>query len=149
MGPPQNPLEHVVSSMGKMRDLDGTVDRCPPPPHELWPILFALRLKCEDEHMDVDSLFEEGGGNRFGIMLRPKFETTLKDHFGRFHITEDTMSRIREHYGIGYQDVRGYRESIAWKDFCEDVMDATDTTNGKAAELAAKNGSTLDVRSFR
>ena len=42
------------------------------------------------------------------------------------------------------QNPRGLHENIAWKDFCEDVGDAVDTTNGKAAALAASRGMVLD-----
>eukprot|EP00325_Prymnesiales_sp_UTEX-LB-985_P027545 CAMPEP_0174715854 /NCGR_PEP_ID=MMETSP1094-20130205/22651_1 /TAXON_ID=156173 /ORGANISM="Chrysochromulina brevifilum, Strain UTEX LB 985" /LENGTH=151 /DNA_ID=CAMNT_0015915517 /DNA_START=41 /DNA_END=496 /DNA_ORIENTATION=- len=145
----KNPLEHVMSSMGKMRDIDGTIDRCVPPTRDLWPILFALRLKCEDENIELESRFIEGTGNKFGLIARAKFETVFVDTFSRYHITDDTLARIRDHYGTGYTDVRGYKENVSFKDFCEDVMNATDTTNGKAAMLAAKSGAILDVRSFQ
>ena len=61
---PSNPLEHVMSSMGKSRDLDGTVDRCADPPEILWPILYALKVKCEDENIELVSLFEVSGRAR-------------------------------------------------------------------------------------
>ena len=42
----------------------------------------------------------------------------------------------------------GNRESIAWKDFCEDVGDAMDTTNGRADALAATRGAVLDLKNL-
>jgi hypothetical protein len=47
-----------------------------------------------------------------------------------------------------HQDPRGMRENVAWKDFCEDIMAAQDTTNGKARKLAAARGAILDPSCF-
>ena len=96
-------LEHCVSSMGKTRDLDGTVDRVAPPPDEMWPILYCLKRKCEDENIELNSIFEEGGGTHFGVMKMQQFESTLTVNFSRFQFTEDTLQRIRSHYGVGYK----------------------------------------------
>ena len=35
-------FEGAVSSLGKTRDEDGTVDRVADPPAEMWPILAAV-----------------------------------------------------------------------------------------------------------
>lgn len=89
--------------MCKMRDLDGTVDRCPPPPHEMWKLLYALQLRCSNENMDIVGIFEEGGGNHQGFITVTKFKSTLKGNFPRYQITEDTMARFVHHYGTGYK----------------------------------------------
>ena len=145
---PAMSLEGVMSSMGKSRDIDGSVDRIPPPPEEMWAILYAIQRKCEDENINLEGAMEEGGGNHYGMMKLTQFKSTLKTNLPRFHITEDTFERISSHYGCGYKNPRGYRESIAWKDFCEDVHDAMDITNGKAQELAATRGGVLDLKSL-
>ena len=53
-----NPLEHCVSSMGKTRDLDGSVDRVPDPPEKIWQLLYVLQRKCEDENINIEAIFE-------------------------------------------------------------------------------------------
>ena len=40
------------------------------------------------------------------------------------------------------------RENVAWKDFCEDIAAAQDTTNGKARRIAAARGAVLDPSCF-
>ena len=87
---------------------------------------------------------QEGGGNHFGVMKTSNFFSSLKDNFGRFDIRPEIIESLEDHYGCGYEDPRGRHENIAWKDFCEDVGDAVDTTNGKAAALAASRGMVLD-----
>jgi len=139
-------LDGVISSMGKTRDLDGSVDRIPPPPDSMWPLLYAIQLKCQDENINLEGVMEEGGGTHYGMMKRTQFESTLKTNLPRYHITEETYAAIRNHYGCGYKDPRGFRENVAWKDFCEDVHDAVDTTGGKAQELASTRGGTLDLK---
>ena len=87
-------LEGVMSSMGKSRDIDGSVDRIPPPPEEMWAILYAIQRKCEDENINLEGAMEEGGGNHYGMMKLTQFKSTLKTNLPRFHITEDTFERI-------------------------------------------------------
>jgi hypothetical protein len=66
---PDNPLEHCVSSMGKTRDLDGSVDRVPDPPEKIWQLLYVLQRKCEDENINVESIF---GARRYSTALLPQ-----------------------------------------------------------------------------
>lgn len=113
--------EGAISSLGKMRDEDGTVDRVADPPPEMWPILAALKYKCEVENIELVSVFEEGGDTHFGNMKTHKFFSVLKDNFQRYNFGVDVLDAIMNHYGCGYRDPRGRYENIAWKDFCEDV----------------------------
>jgi hypothetical protein len=46
------------------------------------------------------------------------------------------------------QNPRGLRENVAWKDFCEDIRAAVDSTNGKAQEIASQRGAILDPACF-
>lgn len=89
--------------MGKTRDLDGSVDRIPPPPDSMWPLLYAIQLKCQDENINLEGVMEEGGGTHYGMMKRTQFESTLKTNLPRYHITEETYAAIRNHYGCGYK----------------------------------------------
>ena len=57
-------------------------------------------------------------------MKREKFCTALKDNFSRCYFTQEVLSEITGHYGVGYRDKRGLRENVAWKDFCEDLLEA-------------------------
>lgn len=52
-----NPLESVMSSMGKTRDLDGSVDRVPDPPTKLWPVLASMEYYCRHANMHLESIF--------------------------------------------------------------------------------------------
>ena len=113
--------EGAISSLGKMRDEDGTVDRVADPPPEMWPVLAAIKYKCEVENIELVSVFEEGGGTHFGNMKTHKFFSVLKDNFQRYNFGVDVYDAIMNHYGCGYKDPRGRYENIAWKDFCEDV----------------------------
>ena len=44
-------FEGAISSMGKTRDEDGTVDRVPDPPQKMWAVLAAFMYKCEVENI--------------------------------------------------------------------------------------------------
>ena len=64
IGPAGAPLERSamayegsITSLVKLRDEDGTVDRVPDPPQALWPVLACLRYKAMDNHIDLPSLF--------------------------------------------------------------------------------------------
>lgn len=114
-------FEGAVSSLGKTRDEDGTVDRVADPPDEMWPVLASIKYKCEVENIELVSVFEEGGGTHFGNMKTHKFFSVLKDNFPRYNFSVEVLDAIHSHYGCGYCDPRGRFESIAWKDFCEDV----------------------------
>ena len=50
-------LESVMSTMGKARDLDASIDRINDPPPQLWPTLFAIRAHCETHSINLHSLF--------------------------------------------------------------------------------------------
>ena len=50
--------EGAISSMGKTRDDDGTVDRVGDPPQRLWAVLAAFKYKCEVENIEIVSIFE-------------------------------------------------------------------------------------------
>lgn len=51
-------FEGAVSSLGKTRDADGTVDRVQDPPQKLWAVLAAFKYKCEVENIEIISIFE-------------------------------------------------------------------------------------------
>merc|ERR1712216_801765 len=114
-------LESVMSSMGKSRDLDGSIDRVADPPTKLWPILAAFLHKCNVENIHLETIFEEGGGNHFGVMKTSNFFSSLKQGFPRYDIKEEIYNDLMAHYGVGYKDPRGRFNKIGWMDFCEDV----------------------------
>lgn len=53
--------EGAISSLGKTRDDDGTVDRVSDPPQNLWAVLAAFKYKCEVENIEIVSIFEVCG----------------------------------------------------------------------------------------
>jgi len=138
-------FEGAVSSLGKTRDDDGTVDRVADPPQKMWAVLAAIKYKCEVENIELVSIFEEGGGNHFGVMKTSNFFSSLKDNFGRFDIRPEVIEAIEDHYGCGYEDPRGRHENVAWKDFCEDVGRSKefDDSKGVAEAMAMTRGATL------
>ena len=54
-------LEGAISTMGKTRDDDGTVDRVADPPDEMWPVLAAIKYRCDYENMHLDTIFVRFG----------------------------------------------------------------------------------------
>jgi hypothetical protein len=63
--------------------------------------------------------------------------------FKRFLFEEETLIALVMAYGCGYQhppnrdlNIPPLYESVGWKDFCEDVGKAYDTTEGIATEMA-------------
>ena len=82
-------------------------------------------------------------------MQSHKFFATLKDNFRRYDIKPDAIEAISEAYGCGYVDVRGHKESIAWKDFCEDLERAKDFAGtGVAEHLAMSRGAEISFASL-
>ena len=59
-----------------------------------------------------------------------------------------TPARACRAFSLPSQHQAKGHECIAWKDFCEDVGDAVDTTNGKAQALASTRGAILDIKSL-
>jgi len=150
-----NPLESVMSSMGKTRDLDGSVDRVPDPPTKLWPVLASMEYYCRHANMHLESIFSEGGGNHFGVMKNTNFFSTMKDNFTRFQFAEEILIDLMQHYGVGYKDPRGRYEKIGWMDFCEDVhrsvgegYDDMYGVQGVAEALAFQRGAVISYRTL-
>jgi len=150
-----NPLDAVMSSMGKTRDLDGSIDRVPDPPTKLWPALAAIEYYCRHANMHLETLFSEGGGNHFGVMKNTNFFSTLKDNFTRFYFDAEILNDVMTHYGVGYRDPRGRYEKIGWMDFCEDVhravaegLDDKYGVQGVAEALAFTRGATISYRTL-
>jgi hypothetical protein len=134
-------FDGAISSLGKTRDDDGTVDRVADPPDNMWPVLAALKYRCDYENTHLDTIFFEGGGTHFGNMKTHKFFCSLKDNFQRYKFGEDVMDAIMAHYGCGYRDPRGRYENIAWKDFCEDVHKSKE----KAYEVDPKASNVAEI----
>ena len=143
-------FEGAISSLVKMRDEDGSVDRVQDPPDALWPILAAMRYKAIDNHIDLPSIMVEGGGSPIGTMSTRKFMSAIVNTFRMFELTQEVLEAIERAYGCGYKDVRGKYENSAWKDFCEDVERSIDmdTSNGVAEALAATRGAKISFGQF-
>ncbi|KAL1522063.1 hypothetical protein AB1Y20_021707 [Prymnesium parvum] len=120
------------------RDDDGTIDRVRDPPEELLPVLAAIKEKCLVERIDIHSVFAEAGASPFGVLATTKFVSSLCVNLPRFLIDAEVFDAIIDAYGVGYRNPVGIWESIAWLDFCEDVRNATDTTEGQVATRLAR-----------
>ena len=135
---------------GRNRDADGTIDRVDDSVAEkLMPILFAIKERCRVENINLEGIFEEAGGTHFGTIKRQNFQSTLVGNFKRFLFEEETLIAIVMAYGCGYQhppnpvlNIPPSYEHVGWKDFCEDVGKAYDTTYGVATELAQVRAAT-------
>jgi len=113
----------------------------------LMPILFAIKERCRTEHINLEGVFEEAGGTHFGTIKRQNFQSTLVANFKRFLFEEETLIAIVMAYGCGYKhppnptlNLPPLYEHVGWKDFCEDVGNAYDTTYGVATEMAQVRG---------
>jgi len=129
---------------GKTRDADGTVDRIDETADDkLMPLLCVFKKRCMAENIELNSVFEEAGGTHFGTIKRQNFQSALVSTFKRLLLEENTLFAIVNAYGCGYKHppnpatgLPGLYESVGWKDFCEDVENAVDTTQGLADELS-------------
>ena len=64
-------FEGAISSLGKTRDDDGTVDRVADPPQKMWAVLAAIKYKCEVENIELASIFEVRGRAHGGARGAP------------------------------------------------------------------------------
>jgi len=139
----------AAMSETKVRDADGTIDRVDDSVMEkLMPILWVIKERCRVEHIDLESIFMEAGGSHFGTIKRQNFQSTLVNNFQRYKFEEETLIALVMSYGCGYQhpgnpilNIPPLYEHVGWKDFCEDVGKAVDTTYGVATEMAQVRGS--------
>jgi len=134
----------AAMSETKVRDADGTIDRVDDSVSaKLMPILWSIKERCRTENINLEGVFEEAGGSHFGTIKRQNFQSTLVNTFKRFKFEEETLIAIVSAYGCGYQhpgnptlNIPPLHEHVGWKDFCEDVGKAYDTTFGVASESA-------------
>jgi len=129
-------LEHCMTTMGKSRDPDGSVDRIGDPPSHLWPFLYVVKTECQVYSIDLASLCEEACINpmdrHVGKMPSGKFFMTLNVHIPRHRLRDDQQRVIDQHYGLGPLLQDGTHESISYEDFCEDarrVFTSSPTSN--------------------
>jgi hypothetical protein len=121
---------------GRTRDTDGTIDRVKDPPKELLPLLYALRVSCSSYNIDLNSVFEEAGGSKYGTIPTTRFCSALTVALHRMNLTEQTLRALADAYGCGEPIAERSRysrlashDSVAWKDLCEDVGKAVDVSN--------------------
>ena len=100
-------------------------------------------LACANSKHPCDRCEQEAGGTHFGTIKRQNFASALVGTFKRFLFEEETLVALVMAYGCGYQhpanptlNLPPLYESVGWKDFCEDVGKAYDTTEGIATEMA-------------
>jgi hypothetical protein len=142
---------------GKARDADGTVDRIDDSvAKKLMPLLYAIKLRCQSENIELASVFEEAGGTHFGTIKRQNFQSTLVSTFKRFLFEEPTLFAIVDAYGCGYKHPANPAigqpalfESVGWKDFVEDVENSYETTNGLATELSKLRSANLSPQKLK
>ena len=132
---------------GRSRDTDGTVDRVKDPPKHLLPFLYAVRMQCSSYNIDLHDTLQSAGGSAFGTIPASKFSSALVVALNRMPLTETLLDEVVAAYGIGNQTPAGsvwksggwerhiVFESVAWKDFCEDVGKAVDV-----ADTPTRNG---------
>ncbi len=133
VGKSDKPGGHVQDA--RSRDTDGTIDRVKDPPKELLPVLYAIRANCASYNIDLHEYFQDAGGSAYGTIATTKFCSSLVVGIHRLDLTEETLAAIVEAYGCGtpidprsaYHKISRF-ETVAWKDFCEDVGKAVDVS---------------------
>ena len=138
----------AAMSETRVRDADGTVDRIDDSVAKaLMPILFTVKERCRVENIELEAIFERAGGTHFGTIKRQNFQSTLVNNFKRLLFEEETLIALVTAYGCGYKhpgnpvlNIPALYEHVGWKDFCEDVGKAYDTTYGVATEMAKVRG---------
>ena len=115
------------------RDTDGTIDRVRDPPLEVLPTLYQIQQQCMSYNIDLHSVFESAGGRVNGMMPHTKFSSALVVALHRCRLDEPTLAQLTSAYGCGQKAPEGSArskyaqfDSVAWKDFCEDVDNAID-----------------------
>ena len=117
----------AITSMmdsGVTRDEEG-IDRVPDPPDSLKPYLKAFKTMARGEGIDMELMMLSAGGTRYGTIAKTAFQSQLTSYFKRFTFSEQLLFSLCHAYGTGAEDIfNGGFESIAWRDFVEDVEKA-------------------------
>ena len=101
------------------------VDRVAGPPPELLPLLKKIKRMMDTENLDIFGVFENQGGSKYGTMIKTRFISVLRDLLLKIHVfTEYEIHMVCKAYGTGADDTHcpGEKESMAWMDFCEDLV---------------------------
>ena len=123
----------LFSTAEKTRDADGTIDRVKDPPKELLPLLYRIRTMQAGYNIKLEDTFVDAGGTAYGTIAATRFGSTLVNAFPRAGLTNEELSALAEHYGVGNREratnakakVMPY-EYCSWMDLCEDVNGAKD-----------------------
>uniref|UniRef100_A0A7S3AE82 Uncharacterized protein n=1 Tax=Haptolina ericina TaxID=156174 RepID=A0A7S3AE82_9EUKA len=105
----------------KTRDTDGTVDRVPDPPEALKKWLLLLKMKNTSAGIGLAEMLRLQGAKANGVMDRGTFLITLRTVYKEWSFQEQLLFSFAHTYGCGLVDGSGLKESVAWRDFCEDV----------------------------
>lgn len=91
----------------------------------LAEVMGAIKRYQQTHGVDLELVFKDAGGNRAGVITKPKFFSALSVGFHKLQLTPDIMATVARAYGTGPEDVRmgGFLE-VRWRDFVTDVLAA-------------------------
>ena len=114
-----------VMATGANRDIDGTIDRSPPPTAEVMVLLKELKRAIDRYGIDMTSEFRTQGATQYGTITKSRFNSIMTTTFGNekgFLWDEAKLKTLSTHYGTGADDLhlKG-KMQVAWMDVCEDL----------------------------
>ena len=115
----------TVMATGANRDLDGTIDRSPPPTAEVEAVLFDMKRITDEYGIDMMLEFRTQGATKYGTISKSRFNSILTTTFGSekgFFWDDKKLNVLNGHYGTGATDLcLGGKKLVAWMDLCEDL----------------------------
>ena len=109
------------------RDEDG-VDWVPDPPEALKFWLLLFKIQNHSKGIGLGQNLRYMGAKPNGLMQRDQFCIAITTTYREWRFSTQFLKSVCHAYGTGLADPSGEKESVAWKDFCEDV-DAQDYKN--------------------
>ena len=104
------------------RDTDGTIDWVPDPPEKLKKWLLLLKIQNQSKGIGLEQQLRFAGAKSNGLMQKDQFGIALTSYIYReWFWSKQLLKSIYIAYGTGLEEPDGTKESVAWKDFCEDV----------------------------
>ena len=102
------------------RDEDG-IDWVPDPPEKLKFWLLLLKMQNESKGVGLHENMRYMGAKPNGLMKKYQFCICLTTTYREWRFTTGLLKSICHAYGTGLTDPSGEKESVAWKDFLEDI----------------------------
>jgi len=115
---PNQPEEWEVK--GAARDENG-IDWVPDPPETLRKWLLLFKMQNESKGIGLFQSLRQSVAKQNGLMQKDQFMIALTSIYREWFFSPKLLKSICHAYGTGLDDPEGGKESVAWRDFCEDV----------------------------